>query len=125
LNTYAYALDPIRFVDPTGLAEFGGDSITQRILALIRDGNEEALQDLLDAAGLNPDQTALARKGLTPARDLIRGGLKKSNSYHSELEEHSYAKICKAASGRGDLARRAQQMKKLIEQAERLKGKGY
>jgi RHS repeat-associated protein len=126
INTYAYVLDPLRFVDPTGLAgEFGGDSITQRVLALIRQGRLDELNDLLEAGGLNPEQEALAKRGLTAARDLIRGGLKRSKSYHAELEDKTYTELCKIASGKGDLAKRAQQMRKLIEQAERLQSKGY
>jgi len=65
INTFTYALDPLRFVDPTGLAgEFGGDSITQRVLALIRQGRLNELSDLLEAGGLNPEQEALARNGI-------------------------------------------------------------
>ena len=126
INTYTYVLDPLRFVDPTGLSgEYGGDSITQRILALIREGRLDELQDLLGAGGLNSDQAALAERGLTRAGDLIRGGLKRSPSYHKELEDKAYTEICRIARGSGEEAKRAKQMKKLIEQAERLQGKGY
>lgn len=126
INTYAYVLDPISYVDPTGLAGgMGEDTITQHILALIREGRLDELQDLLNSEGLNSDQTALVERGLTRAGDLIRGGLKRSASYHKELEDKSYAEICRIARGSGEEAKRAQQMRKLIEQAKRLAGKGY
>ena len=56
------------------------------------------------------------------ANDLIPGKLKKSKSYHSEYGEWTYGKICRAAR-RKPPDRKARQMKKLIEQAERLRKK--
>ena len=122
INTFAYALAPTMHTDPLGLAE---DSITTRIMTLIRNGDSAELNNLLESGGLNPAQEGLVKQGLTRAGDLIRGGLKKSKSYASELADKSYAEICQLAKGSGDLANKASKMKKLIEQADRLAGKGY
>jgi RHS repeat-associated protein len=122
INTFAYALAPTMHTDPLGLAE---DSITTRIMTLIRNGDTAELNNLLGSGGLNPTQEALVKQGLTRAGDLIRGGLKKSKSYASELADKSYAEICQIAKGSGELAEKASKMKKLIEQADRLAGKGY
>ena len=46
--------------------------------------------------------------------------LQRSKSYHSELANKSYEEILDLAKGKGPLAKAAKQMKKLIEQAERL-----
>jgi RHS repeat-associated protein len=54
------------------------------------------------------------------AGDLISGSLKKSKSYHSGLAGKTYKEI-KSMAKEGDKA--AQQMKKLIEQGERLRNK--
>ena len=73
-------------------------------------GNDAKIKSLIDF------QKKLGQK----ARDLIRGGLKKSNSYHCEFEDKTYEEILKLAKGSGDVAKRAKQMKKLIEQEKRL-----
>lgn len=54
------------------------------------------------------------------AEDLISGKLKRSKSYHQEYADKSYEEIIQLAK-RGD--KKARQMKKLIEQAERLRQK--
>lgn len=110
------------YIDPLGLAE---DSITTRIMTLIRNGDTAELNNLLSGGSLNPAQEALVKQGLTKSGDLIRGGLKKSKSYASELADKTYAEICQLARGSGDLADKASKMKKLIEQSDRLAGKGY
>jgi hypothetical protein len=83
----------------------------------------ECLNDLT-GIGCNNSRIKLlieAQKRLmTKAGDLIKGSLKKSRSYHSELEGKTYEQILADAKGKGDLAKRAQQMKKLIEQSNRL-----
>jgi hypothetical protein len=56
------------------------------------------------------------------ADDLIRGSQKRSESYHSEYGQKTYKEIKDLAS-MGD--QRAQQMKKLIEQAARLGQRNY
>jgi hypothetical protein len=57
------------------------------------------------------------------ADDLIPGSLKRSNSYHADYGKMTYREIKDlAASKAGD--RKARQMKKLIEQVERLRNKG-
>jgi hypothetical protein len=59
-----------------------------------------------------------------PARDLISGSLKRSPSYHSELEDFTKQELEKMARGKGNLARNAKQMLKLIKEGERLRNKG-
>ena len=56
------------------------------------------------------------------ADDLIPGSLKRSKSYHSDYGPLTYGEIRLLASGKPK-DRKAQQMKKLIEQAERLRDK--
>ena len=59
-------------------------------------------------------------KLLKKAEDLISGKLKKSKSYHSNYANKTYQEILDMAKT-GD--RKAKQMKKLIEQTERLREK--
>jgi len=57
-----------------------------------------------------------------PADELIPGSLKRSRSYHGDYGNKTYGEIKHlAASNPPDP--KARQMKKLIEQAERLQGK--
>jgi hypothetical protein len=57
------------------------------------------------------------------AEDVIPGSLKKSKSYHSDYGKYTYKAIKDlAADNPPDL--KARQMKKLIEQTERLQKKG-
>ncbi len=121
LSTYSYVGgDPLDYVDPYGLQRTSVDiAIEQAILR----GDVAELETLLEAA--NPEQAQVIQRALTPARDLISGGLKRSPSYASELEEDFYAEICKMSKQGGDIGKKAKQMKKLIEQAAPLKGKGY
>ncbi|HUS10906.1 MAG TPA: RHS repeat-associated core domain-containing protein, partial [Pyrinomonadaceae bacterium] len=60
-----------------------------------------------------------------PAKDLISAGLKRSKSYHSELEDMTKADLQKLSNQRGEAGRRAKQMLKLVKEGKRLKGKGY
>ncbi len=53
------------------------------------------------------------------ADDLIPGSLKRSKSYHSEYDLRTYGEIKRLAS----VDHKARQMKKLIDQAERLREK--
>ena len=64
-----------------------------------------------------------AADGGKKAGDLISGSLKKSKSYRSELETKTEAEIDKLAKQKGPLQQAAKQMKKLIDQAERLRDK--
>jgi hypothetical protein len=57
------------------------------------------------------------------ADDLIPGSLKRSRSYHLDYGGKSYKEIVALASGKPP-DKKARQMKKLIEQTERLKKKG-
>jgi hypothetical protein len=57
------------------------------------------------------------------ADDLISGSLKRSKSYHADYGEKSYKEIKELAAGPPP-DRKARQMKKLIEQSERLRAKG-
>jgi hypothetical protein len=54
------------------------------------------------------------------AGDLISGSLKRSPSFRSELADKTYQEILQMARGRGPGAQAARQMKKLIEQSQRL-----
>ncbi len=56
------------------------------------------------------------------ADDLISGKLKRSKSYHSDCGRKTYGQI-KRLANRVPPDRKARQMKKLIEQAERLRNK--
>lgn len=59
------------------------------------------------------------------ADDLITGSLKRSRSYHSDYGQKTYKEIKELAEANPP-DQKARQMKKLIEQTERLlkKGKG-
>ena len=56
------------------------------------------------------------------ADDLIPGSLKRSKSYHSDYGQKTYGEIKRLAS-RKPADRKAQQMKKLLNQVERLREK--
>jgi hypothetical protein len=58
-----------------------------------------------------------------PARDLIPNRLKRVKDYPSELEDNTKEEILDLAKGKGELAKKAQKLKKLIEQTNRLKDK--
>jgi hypothetical protein len=62
----------------------------------------------------------MERRFLKKAEDLISGKLKKSKSYHSDYANKTYQEILNLAKT-GD--KKAKQMKKLIEQVERLREK--
>jgi hypothetical protein len=57
------------------------------------------------------------------ADDLIPGSLKRSKSYHSDYGKKTYKEIKDLAAGNPP-DQKARQMKKLIEQTERLQAKG-
>jgi hypothetical protein len=57
------------------------------------------------------------------ADDLIPGSLKRSRSYHVDYGGKTYKEIKELASG-DPPDRKARQMKKLMEQADRLRKKG-
>lgn len=63
-----------------------------------------------------PDEDAIAD-------DLISGSLKRSKSYHADYGDKSYKEI-KELAATVPPDKKARQMKKLIEQAERLRAKG-
>jgi hypothetical protein len=54
-----------------------------------------------------------------PARDLIPNRLKRVKNYPSELEDNTKEEILDLAKGKGELAKKAQKLKKLIEQTNR------
>lgn len=56
------------------------------------------------------------------ADDLIPGSLKRSRSYHTDYGKKTYGEIKRLAKGPPP-GEKARQMKKLIEQAERLREK--
>jgi len=57
------------------------------------------------------------------ADDLITGSLKRSRSYHSDYGKKTYREI-KDLAAANPPDQKARQMKKLIEQTERLQHKG-
>lgn len=57
------------------------------------------------------------------ADDLISGSLKRSKSYHEDYGGKSYKEI-KELAAQTPPDKKARHMKKLIEQAERLRAKG-
>lgn len=57
------------------------------------------------------------------ADDLIPGSLKRSKSYHGDYGQKTYREI-KALAAANPPDKKARQMKKLIEQTERLQKKG-
>jgi len=57
------------------------------------------------------------------ADDLIPGSLKRSDSYHSDYGRMTYKEI-KDLAAANPPDQKARQMKKLIEQTERLQSKG-
>ncbi|WP_223855223.1 RHS repeat-associated core domain-containing protein [Ralstonia solanacearum] len=115
-NLYGYvAGNPLTYVDPFGLALTTVDAAIEQA---IRRGDIEELQALMEAA--NPEQASVIQRAMKPARDLIRGQTRRSSSYASELEENSYAELCKLSRGSNEIAKKAAKMKKLIEQQERL-----
>jgi hypothetical protein len=57
------------------------------------------------------------------ADDLIPGSLKRSKSYHQDYGKKTYKEI-KDLAGAHPPDKKARQMKKLIEQAQRLQQKG-
>jgi len=121
INFYPYVLNnPQNWIDPFGDQE---DSVTSSLMQAIRSGNSAEIENILDAAGdvLSDDAKQLGREAVkrlrTPVRDLIKGSLKRSASYHSELEEKTYEEIMK------DACQAAKQMKKLVQQSPRLLGK--
>ena len=81
-------------------------------------GDVAALEILLGTGELSGAQAALGRAALqrlkTPVCNLIRGSLKRSKSYHSELENMTYEQLLKLNT------KAARQMRKLIEETKRL-----
>jgi len=119
LTTYLYVNgNPLAASDPLGLIGPQQTTIQNKIEVAIARGDTETLETLLEVA--NPEQQALIRRALTPARDLIRASLKRSKSYASELEGDTYAELCNLARSGGSLGKKAQQMKKLIDAELRL-----
>jgi RHS repeat-associated protein len=121
VNFYPYVSNsPLNWIDPTGDQE---DSVSQSFMAAIRSGNADEIENLLDIARdtLTDDEKELGREAVkrlrTPVRDLIRGSLKRSASYHSELENKTLEEIM------NDSCQEAKQMKKLVQQSPRLLGK--
>jgi RHS repeat-associated protein len=111
-NFYDYATaNPARFVDP-----FGYSSVDDTI----RTGSPQQLRALLNLEGTTPQQQAAVRAALkrweTPVRDLIRGRLKSSSSYRSELEHKTLEEITALARTNKDAAK----MLKLIRNEKRL-----
>src|SRR5215469_10990239 len=117
INFYPYVLNnPLNWTDSYGDQQ---DSVTSSLMQAIRSGNSAEIENILDTAGdvLSEDSKELGREAVkrlrTPVRDLIKGSLKRSESYHSELENQTLEQIMK------DTCQAAKQMKKLVQQTPR------
>ena len=73
--------------------------------------------EALGPAGQKLAQEAIKRLQ-TPARDLIRGKFKRSDSYRSELEDYTFEQLLKMQ--KGPQKNSVQKMLKLIKQESRL-----
>ncbi|HEY1525710.1 MAG TPA: RHS repeat-associated core domain-containing protein [Candidatus Angelobacter sp.] len=118
INFYTYVdNNPITWIDPKGKQK---DSVTASLENAIRNGNSAEIQNILDAAKdvLSDEAKELGKQWIKTLRsrcgDLIRGSLKRSPSYHSELENEVYEDLLK------DGSQEAKQMVKLIKQSVRL-----
>jgi RHS repeat-associated protein len=118
-----------------GIGKSLGDSISNRVDQIRADGGGLALgggsfMDCVDAGhckmGMMPTGPGAPGPGLRAdilgqrAASLISGSLKRSPSYRSELADRTYQEIIRMARGRGPEAQAAKQMKKLIENSQRL-----
>jgi RHS repeat-associated protein len=120
-NVYAYVgSNPMIRVDRFGLQY---DSVTRSLMEAIRRGNVaeirnilEVSKDVLSAEWKTAGQDAIT-KLQTPARDLIRATLKRSESYASELEEETFAELIENGGPK------AKKMLKLIKEGGRISDK--
>jgi RHS repeat-associated protein len=117
-NLYGYVLnDPVNFIDPDGLVR--KNTVEAKIAEAATKGDIAQLEGLAQATG-NPAAKAAIKRLNTKAIDLIKGQLRRSKSYCSELEEKSMAELIQLAKGKGDTANRADKMLKLIKDSKRL-----
>jgi hypothetical protein len=92
-------------------------------MAAIRSGNVAEVRNILEVSKdvLTTEWQTAGREAIerleTPARDLIRGSLKHSESYSSELEEDTFEALLK------DGSQKAKRMVKLIKEGGRLSEK--
>jgi len=112
--------NPVVRVDEFGLQY---DSVTRSLIEAIRRGDIAAIRNILEVSGdvLTAEWKAAAQQAIkqlqTPARDLIRASLKRSDSYAGELEEKTLEQLMK------DGSTKAKKMIKLIKQSDRLMDK--
>jgi hypothetical protein len=82
-------------------------------------GKDPSVGGLVLAVTPLPKALKLGKK----ADELISGSLKRSQSYHSDLGQKTYQEIIELSKQGGLKGKAAQQMKKLIENSERLRDK--
>ena len=144
LNLYRFVdNNPINLIDPLGLdprsdllgaieggdpaqiqvvIETWGDALSpglrnQGFNAIKRIAAQKARQEAEQIAAEQAAKKLLENKLKTRCGDLIRGTFKRSESYHSELEDKTYGELLK------DTSSAAKDMLKLIKEADRLAGK--
>jgi RHS repeat-associated protein len=94
------------------------------VKSLVGKDTDISLPDLPQIApAVSIGSSTKADKMSKKADDLISGSLKKSRSYRSELGQKTYKELLDLAKKGGAEGKAAQGMKKLIEQAERLRDK--
>jgi len=92
VNLYAYVnANPLLYRDSRGLAK---DSVTAHIEAAIARGDRQALADLIESGGLNPQQEAAAQAGIRSIEILSR--TTKDTSYLARQLGRSNKEVRKA-----------------------------
>lgn len=118
-NLYTYVNNnPLNRIDPFGLEGLASPSASMN--SDIARGDASAIENLLTAIGEELSSAArqaaqaALKKPRSECEDLVRGSLKRSKCYHSELENKTYEELLK------DSSKAAKQMRKLIDESRQL-----